>query len=299
MIPPRAVLAAVDFSESSRIALSFAARLAKQCHATLHILHAEHPLLVAAAKSTGVDLSGETREELARFASDVVPAGDWTPSHHHVIAGDGVPVICHIAAREQVDVIVLGMHGMSGATRAMFGSTAEGVLREAEVPVLVVPDSWAPPRPDKNDLSGMGPVVAAIECTCTAMAAAAAACRLAEVLGTSVCAVHVVSELAVIERWRGYAEAAVAERETVARRELETALAGASPSRHVTLRIERGQVAERLAAAAANVPGQHPILVLGRHPQGSRRGAPGATAYRVLTLARVPVLVHGLPETPA
>ncbi|HLG57479.1 MAG TPA: universal stress protein [Vicinamibacterales bacterium] len=297
MIPPRAILAAVDFSESSRVALSFAARLAKQCHAALHVLHAENPLLVAAAKSTGIDLNRETREELARFASTTVPAGDWTPGHHHIVTGDATSVICHIASREQVDLIVVGMHGMSGATRAMFGSTTEGVLRQAAISVLVVPDSWTPPRPDTDDLSGMGPVVAAIECTCTAVAGAAAACRLAEALGTSVSAIHVVPELPVIERWRGHAEAAVTEREAQERRELETALAAVKTTLHVTLRVETGQVAERLAAAAAEVPGQHPILVLGRHAQGSRRGAPGATAYRVLTLARVPVLVHCLPET--
>jgi nucleotide-binding universal stress UspA family protein len=179
----------------------------------------------------------------------------------------------------------------------MFGSTTEGVLRQSEVSVLVVPDSWTPPRANTTDLSGMGPIVAAIECTCSAVAGAAAACRLAEALGTSVSAIHVVPELPVIERWRGHAGAAVAEREAIERRELETALAGVKTTLRVPLRVETGPVAERLAAAAAKVPGQHPILVLGRRPKGSRRGAPGATAYRVLTLARVPVLVHCLPET--
>jgi len=35
--------------------------------------------------------------------------------------------------------------------------------------------------------------------------------------------------------------------------------------------------------------------VLGRRTRADRQGAPGATAYRVLTRARVPVLVH-LPQ---
>ena len=297
MIPPRSILAAVDFSESSRVALAFAARLAKQCKATLHVLHAEDPLLVAAATATGTDLTRETREELARFAAGAVPAGDWSPSHHHVVAGGGTSVICDIAARERVDLIVLGMHGMSGASRAMFGSTTEGVLRRADVSVLVVPDSWTPPRENTTDLSGMGPVVAAIECSCTAMAGAAAACRLADVLGTSVRAIHIVPELPVLERWRGHAQAAVDERAARDRREIETALSGLQTGRAVPLRVETGQVPECLAAAVAPVPGQHPILVLGRRPRTSRRGAPGATAYRVLTLAQVPVLVHCLSET--
>jgi nucleotide-binding universal stress UspA family protein len=299
MIPPRAILAAVDFSDSSRVALSFAARLARHCAATLHVLHAEDPLLVAAAKAADIDLTRETREELARFATTAVPAGDWAPAHHHVVTGGGTSVICDIAAREQVDLIVLGMHGMSGAGRAMFGSTTESVLRRADVSVLVVPDTWTPPRESTTDLSGMGPVVAALECSCTALAAAAAACHLAEVLGTSVSAIHVVPALPVIERWREHAEAAVGERVERERREIATALAGLKTSLAVPLRVETGTVAERLAAAVAPSPGQHPILVLGRRTHGSRLGAPGATAYRVLTLAQIPVLVHCLPETRA
>ena len=50
-IPPRRILAATDFSEGSRVALTFAGRMAKQCHGTLHVLHAEDPLLSAAAGS--------------------------------------------------------------------------------------------------------------------------------------------------------------------------------------------------------------------------------------------------------
>ena len=64
MFPPRVVLAAVDFSEPSRVALVCAARLARQCGAELHVLHAEDPLLAEAARAGGVDLAGETRDEL-------------------------------------------------------------------------------------------------------------------------------------------------------------------------------------------------------------------------------------------
>jgi hypothetical protein len=49
MIPPRTILTAVDFSDASRVALIFAARLAAHCGAALHLLHAEEPLLLAAA----------------------------------------------------------------------------------------------------------------------------------------------------------------------------------------------------------------------------------------------------------
>jgi nucleotide-binding universal stress UspA family protein len=295
MMPPRSILAAVDFSEPSRVALEFAARLANQCQATLHVLHAEDPLLAAAARATGLDLNRETREELARFTAGSIAAADWTPLHHHVVSGQATNTICDIAEREQVDLIVMGMHGMSGPARALFGSTTEGVLQRSNTPVFVIPDSWVPPTPATRDLSGMGPVIAGIECSCTAMAGVAAAARLAEILKTSVSAIHVVPELNVLERWRPHAEAIIAQQTTKARTEIATALLGVKRDLDIPLRIETGSVAERLAAAVA-MSGPHAILVLGRHARGSRRGAPGATAYRVLGLARVPVLVQCVAE---
>ena len=79
MFPPRVVLAAVDFSESSRTALTFAARLARHADARLHVVHAQDPLLAQAARAAGVDIDAETRAELTRFMATAAPAGDWSP----------------------------------------------------------------------------------------------------------------------------------------------------------------------------------------------------------------------------
>jgi nucleotide-binding universal stress UspA family protein len=294
MIPPRSILAAVDFSEPSRTALNFAAHLARHCGAVLHVLHAEDPLLAAAAKASGVELLHETREELTRFVESVAQSGS-PPVHYHIVTGSGTSTICHVAQREQMDLIVMGMHGMSGAARAMFGSTTEGVLRQARASVLVVPDSWVLPRADAAGLPGIGPVVAAIECSEPAIAGAAAACRMAAVLGTSVDLIHIVPELPVLERWRGHAEAAVAQRIEEARRELAGVIPVLGATVPVSLRIETGAVAEGIAKAVAPTANRQPLLVLGRRNRANRLGPPGATAYRVLTLAGVPVLVF-LPE---
>jgi nucleotide-binding universal stress UspA family protein len=295
MMPPRSILAAVDFSEPSRVALDFAARLARQCQATLHVLHVENRLLSAAAKAEGIDLTRETREELTRFTAHATK-GLPTPPHQHVVTGEAPRTICDIAERESVDLIVLGVHGMSGAAHALFGSTTEGVLLHSDTPVFVVPDTWTPPLPSAADLTGMGPVIAAVECSCTAWASAAAAARLAHVLHTTVHAVHVVPALNVIERWQPHADAVVEQQITAARQEITAALTGMTPHHEIPLLVESGPVPERLAATTFTWSGQHPILVLGRHARGSRRGAPGSTAYRVLGLAKVPVLVYCLAE---
>jgi nucleotide-binding universal stress UspA family protein len=295
MMPPRSILTAVDFSEPSRVALEFATRLARQCQTTLHVLHVENRLLTAAARAEGIDLTRETREELARFTARAM-TGNATSPHLHVVTGDGSRTICDIAEREQVDLIVLGMHGMSGAAHALFGSTTEGVLQHSDTPVFVVPDTWVPPLASAGDLTGMGPVIAAVESSCTALAAVAAAARLAHALHTTVHAVHVVPALNVLERWQPHADAVVEQQITTARHEIAAALAGVLPHHDIPLLVESGSVPERLAAATFTWSGRHPILVLGRHARGSRRGVPGSTAYRVLGLAKVPVLVYCLAE---
>jgi nucleotide-binding universal stress UspA family protein len=294
MIPPRTILAAVDFSEPSRVALVFAARLATHCQARLHVVHAEDPLLGAAARTAGIDLAGETREELQRFIETAPPARDRAPDTH-VVVGVPADVICHIADREQADLIVIGTHGMSGAAQLFFGSVAEAVLVRANVSVLAVPEAWMPPRPDRADLTGMGPIVAGIECTTPALAAAAAACRLAAVLGATVDAAHVVAPIQVPERWSAHAAEAARERIDTARRDLALLLPQLRSEVPVHLHVESGRIAERLAATATATRAHRPLLVLGRRPPGARRGPPGAIAARVLALAKIPVLVY-LPE---
>lgn len=291
MFPPKRVLAAVDFSEPSRVALRCAARLAKQCRADLHVLHAEDPMLAAAARESGIDLAGETRDELAGFMQSAAPAGEWTPVHH-IVSGQAVEVIGDIAQRERADVIVIGMHGMSGAERTVFGSTTEGVLRKADTSVLVVPDSWTAPRPELPDLTGTGPVVAAIDLSMHAIAAAKAASRLAALLGTSVDAVHIVPPLPVLARWSAHADAAMRRRVEAAGAELRSALRHVETNVPLDLHVDAGHVAERLAERVKAADGRHPILVLGRRTHRERGGAPGSTAYRVLTRVTIPVLMY-------
>jgi nucleotide-binding universal stress UspA family protein len=295
MLPPRVVLAAVDFSEPSRVALNVAARLAIQSGASLHVLHAEDPLLASAARAAGVELASETRGELQAFVQSAVPAGRLAAPALHVVTGPPVETLCDIAQREKADVVVMGVHGMSGAERALFGSTTEGVLRKADVSVLVVPATWTPPRAGGDDLSGVGPVVAAVDLAEPSIEAATAACRLAALLGTSVDAVHVVPALPALGRWSSHAETAVQARLTTARSELAAALQNRCRDVPLRLRVETGRVAEQLAAAVAPGSAGHPILVLGRRTRADRGGAPGSTAYRVLATADVPVLMV-LPE---
>jgi nucleotide-binding universal stress UspA family protein len=295
MIPPRRVLAAVDFSEPSRTALGFAARLAVHCAGELHLLHVQDALLAAAARGRGLDLARETREELDSFAASAgIPPG---AARRHVVTGSAAAAVCDIATRECADMIVVGAHGMSGAEHAVFGSVAEGVVRRATTPVLVVPATWTPPDQSRRDLLGTGPLVAATDLSEPSVEAARAATSLATTLHTGVELVHVVEDIHVPARWKPHADAAREARLPIVHGEMESLARALRASAPVHIRIETGPLIERLAAIASPTEDRHPMLVLGRRAETSRSGAPGSTAYRLLMRARVPVLVYLPDET--
>jgi nucleotide-binding universal stress UspA family protein len=293
MIPPRIVLAAVDFSESSRSALIFAARLAKHAGARLHVVHAQDPLLASAARSAGIDIEAETRAELSTFMQSAPPAGEWSP-FHDVAEGQAADVICDIADREHADVIVVGAHGMSGVGRALFGSTTEGLLRKSDHSVVVVPDAWTPPRQDTNDLSGVGPIVVGVEHAPPAFAAAHAGRDLAALLDTGLELRHVVPPQSVLTRWSAHAEVAQQQRLN----EAQEQLASAAPLRDLSptgVHITTGSIAEELADAVRVAGSRRPLLIIGRRTHSERGDAPGHIAVRVLALSDAPVLMY-LPD---
>jgi nucleotide-binding universal stress UspA family protein len=290
MIPPRTILAATDFSDPSAAALVFAARLARHCQAALHVVHAEDPLLAAAAEHGGIDLVAQTREEMQHAIAAAPPAADCSP-HLHAVIGPAVKVILDVALTQRADLVVVGSQGMSGAEKLVFGSTTEGVLRHSDISVLVVPAGWTAPRPAGVDLAGTGPVIAGVDMSDSSLAGARAACRLASALGTAVEIVHVVRELAVLARWQPHAARALEDRVAEARKELDRAVNSLGCQVPVEWSVETGSVPDRLAVIAGRAADRAPLLVLGKKAPHSGGSAPGTVAYRVLSLADVPVLM--------
>ena len=292
-MPPRAILAAVSFSDSSRVALVLAARLARHCDAELHVLHVEDPLLDAAARYEGIDLSTETYAELQRFVAGAWPAAQCLPQTH-VLAGAAVDVILDVAHRHRADLVVVDSGRMSSVERRVFGSTTEGLLRRADVSVLVAPAEWTPPQPDAPDLSDLGPLVVVVDLSDPrSVPATKAACELASVLGTSVEIVHFVPDREASEPWRSPADRRPS-RDAVAdaRAELELLIRELGCSVPVEIRVEAGAVAHRLAEAAGPTGNRAPILVLGKTAPSSKGGWPGAIVNRVLSGGTVPILMY-------
>lgn len=290
MIPPTSIVAPVDFSESSRLALVLAARLAHRCGARLLVFHAQDPLLSAAARVEGIALEEETRVELARFVRSAPPAGDIA-TIHEVVIGQAAPAIAEMAHANAIDLIVMGVRGMSGVERALFGSTTRGVLQRSDVPVLAVPDTWTPFGADGTTPAGLGPVIIGVDFSKESLSAAEDACRLAALLAAPLELWHVVPAVRALPRWRMYSEAAERERESSATRALAALVSHLPYETHIETHVTTGHVAERLAELAAPVGPRRPLVVLGRRAGGDKNTAPGETAARLLAQSSAPILI--------
>lgn len=144
MIELKRVLLPTDFSESARHAFAYAVSFAREYGAELYLLHVIEVLpmgyageLFPAAMTTVVDeISGYASQELQKLADEAVRRGCPTV-HPRTVQGKPSAEIARFARDEAIDMIVLGTHGHGVLNRALFGSTADGLMRKAPCPVLV------------------------------------------------------------------------------------------------------------------------------------------------------------------
>jgi nucleotide-binding universal stress UspA family protein len=84
----------------------------------------------------------DAEEYLARLAAGLQARGidvTWKVRSGHV-----ADAIASTARATGADVIAMSTHGRSGLGRLLFGSVAEQVLRQADVPVLLLRQTEAP-----------------------------------------------------------------------------------------------------------------------------------------------------------
>jgi nucleotide-binding universal stress UspA family protein len=147
MVTYKNILYCTDFSENAKAALPFAIDIAKKYGATLHIVHVyQDPADLAEfeiSSNIKMDwvrvaqaLGTETEKKLKEFCSEV--ANEMKSCHHKMLRGRSHSEIVRYAKENNIDLIVLASHGLSGWEHVLFGSTAERVVRESPVPVLVI-----------------------------------------------------------------------------------------------------------------------------------------------------------------
>jgi nucleotide-binding universal stress UspA family protein len=137
----RKILIAVDDDPVSVRAADVASELARALGGEVALIHV-NDIVVAYAGDTGIprkDLIAQTELEGKRLLSGFRQRLSLAPSTlEFVEVGTPATAITRAAKDWPADLIVIGSHGRSGMRRAMLGSVAEGVMRNAPCPVLVV-----------------------------------------------------------------------------------------------------------------------------------------------------------------
>lgn len=141
------ILVAVDGSDTADQALQEAIKLAKELQAQLRIVHAVDTVNINLGEefpnpSEIADAMTRSGQEILRKAGAVARAAG-IPVETRLIEidtlGHRIPeMIAADAEAWPADLIVICTHGRRGLSRLLLGSVAEGVVRVATKPVLLI-----------------------------------------------------------------------------------------------------------------------------------------------------------------
>ncbi len=146
---PRKILLPMDFSPSSDAALTMATDLAQHFRAELYLLHVvpmlpmgngidafpESPLPF---EMTFLQESRDRAEHKLAVYIGALASKEVKAACNVEIGNDVADSIMMLIERENIDMVVIPTHGISGWRPLVFGSTAEKVVRLVQCPLLLL-----------------------------------------------------------------------------------------------------------------------------------------------------------------
>jgi nucleotide-binding universal stress UspA family protein len=157
------LLVPLDGSPLSEAALPWVASVATETGAevvlarVVPVQDSFYPELIQVAPPADVARLNEARAYLSAVAAQLMTAALPIRTRAEVGADPGT-TIARLADEECADMIVMGTHGRSGVVRFVLGSVANGTLRHARVPLLLIRPSMQAVAPViRSPLPSCGP----------------------------------------------------------------------------------------------------------------------------------------------
>jgi len=267
------ILVPTDFSQTSDRALEQALSLARTYNSKIFLAHVI-PLDLMMAP----ELAEASREKMRRAAREGMQklrmSGRFFGVPHDEIIEEGAlwPNIEALIKKHEIDLVVLGTHGMGSVGKLLIGSSAEEIFRQARIPVLTVG-----PRVEREPLYGieLKNILFATAFGTGAERQAAYAFSLAQQHRSRLTLLHVEE--------RPGDEQAISH-------QLQELVPNATDLYCLPLfRVERGNPAEEILRVAEET--QADLIVLGAKPRKGLAGhVPHTKAYQVVSSASCPVL---------
>ena len=135
----RRILFATDLSTAAEKALPYALEIARRYGARLYAVHATtpggYPYAPVAAwpqlEEQEAEFRSQARKRLERHLEGIEHETEFRE-------GKVLSVLSDSIKDKQIDLLVIGTHGRTGVDKAVLGSVAETIFREAQCPVLTV-----------------------------------------------------------------------------------------------------------------------------------------------------------------
>lgn len=156
------ILLPVDFSTYSKVAVEYALEMfGKSVYpddVTFILLHVYSPgsapvypgsPYVHASPVHLRDIIRNARKQLEKAGMECRERFPGQLIREELMEGSPVEAIHEVARSEEADLIVMGTKGLGAVDRAVVGSVALGVFREAPCPVLVIPEEAKFRRPER------------------------------------------------------------------------------------------------------------------------------------------------------
>ncbi len=269
-VPPKKILAPFDFSKPSLDAWDLGSWLTRAFKASIEALYVyEIPTYPESVPVSALALSAE----LKRKIEDDMRRELGLSAQINVVEGVATESILAAARQSGADLIVMGTHGRTGVSRALFGSVAESISRDSSVPVLTIRKSW---RPIKA-------VLAPLNFADYALRAFFAAAQFAERLGARLDVLHVIEDARSQAVMQGAFE------------DLAAALPPYFADKKPRFLEGAGDAAKRIVLVGSD----YDLIVLSAHRKRLMKDVVlGATAERVLRHSSAPVLALPDAEEP-
>jgi nucleotide-binding universal stress UspA family protein len=149
------ILVPLDGSSLAERAVPYATALAGAARAKLVLMRA----LPIRPPGSAIDEQEGIRSELEHYADGLRATGLTVDVIvHRVYVVDVARAICAAAEERHAGLIVMSTHGRSGLDRWIYGSVADTVLRQSEIPVLLVPPPAEQPLPTDRPLRVLVPL---------------------------------------------------------------------------------------------------------------------------------------------
>ena len=154
------ILLPTDFSDNSWNAIKYAVQLYKDEACTFHILNAytpvvyniEYVLLAPAQFGLGDPIRHVSQENLSRLVDRI--QNELKPNHNHSFETMArfdtlVSGVMEIVEEREIDLIIMGTQGATGAKEILFGSNTVQIFKNIKCPILAIPSNFVYEAPQE------------------------------------------------------------------------------------------------------------------------------------------------------